>query len=214
MLHVQKFTVNMIQENCYILSDETKEAVIIDDGAYYHEERLAIEEYIQSEKLIPVHLIDTHAHFDHVLGNKAIYDKYHLKAEFNSKDATLYDNATLQAQNLLGEKFEVEKAPIGEFIKEHDLIKFGNHSLNAIETPGHSPGGLCFYCEEEKVLFSGDTLFKFSIGRSDLEGGSSSDLISSIKNKLFTLPEDTTVLPGHGPSTTIKDEKEGNLYFR
>lgn len=214
MLHIQKFVVNMIQENCYILNDETKEAVIIDDGAYYPEERKAIEQYILDHQLKPVHLLDTHAHFDHIMGNEALFKKFGLKAELHSNDAYLYSTISLQAQSLLANKLDIHEAPVGNFIKQDDIISFGNHSLKVIETPGHTPGGVCFYCESEKLLFSGDSLFQQSIGRTDLPGGDGVKLLSSLKNNILVLPEDTKVFPGHGPSTTIKEEKEMNIYFK
>ncbi|MFA6820001.1 MAG: MBL fold metallo-hydrolase [Bacteroidaceae bacterium] len=214
MLHIQKFVVNMIQENCYILNDETNEAVIIDDGAYYPEEKKAIEQYILNNNLKPVHLLDTHAHFDHIMGNEDLFQKFDLKAEFHENDAYLYDTISLQIQSLLSNKLNVHKVPAGPFIKSNDLISFGNIQLRVIETPGHTPGGVCFYCESEKVLFSGDSLFKQSIGRTDLPGGDGVKLLESLKRNILTLPDETKVFPGHGPSTTIKDEKERNIYFK
>jgi len=204
----------MIQENCYVLNDETNEAVIIDDGAYYPEEKKAIEQYIQDHKLKPVHLLDTHAHFDHIMGNEELFLKFGLKAEFHKKDAYLYDTASLQAQSIISSKLNVHDVPAGAFIKNNDEIIFGNLRLKVIETPGHTPGGVCFYCESEKVLFSGDSLFKQSIGRTDLPGGDGVKLLESLKNNILTLPDETKVFPGHGPSTTIQEEKELNIYFK
>ena len=180
----------MIQENCYILNDETNEAVIIDDGAYYPEEKKAIEDYFTANKLHPVRLIDTHAHFDHILGNESLYQKYGLKAEFHSNDAYLYDMAGQQTKNLLGSSIRVNPVPFGPFLKGGDEIAFGKHKLKVIETPGHSPGGVCYYCEAEKVLFSGDSLFQQSIGRTDLAGGDSDQLITSLKARILVLPEE------------------------
>lgn len=214
MLNIKVFTVNMVQENCYILSDETKDAVIIDDGAYFPEEEMAIEQYILSEGLTPKHLILTHAHFDHIMGSGKVFEKYCLKAEMSNKDAYLYDMASLQAQSIIGRKLDFQTAPVGNFLKDSDKVEFGSHSLSVIETPGHTLGGVCFYCEAEKILFSGDSLFQQSIGRTDLKGGNMEMLIKSLKEKVLTLPEETKVYPGHGSSTQIGYEKENNIYFK
>lgn len=214
MLHIQKFVVNMIQENCYVVNDETREAVIVDDGAYYPEEKLAIENYIKENGLKPVLLIDTHAHFDHIMGNKALFDRFGLKARFSRADAELYDGLEKQTQLIMGMPLEgLERAPAGSFIKEGDRLTFGSHAFTVIATPGHTQGGLCFYCKEENLLFSGDSLFRGSIGRTDLPGGDGKSLISALKNKILTLPDETKVLTGHGPATDIGTEKMINPYL-
>lgn len=214
MLHIQKFVVNMIQENCYVVNDETLEAVIVDDGAYYHEEKLAIENYINENGLHPVLLLDTHAHFDHIMGNKALYDRYGLKARFSRADAALYDGLKDQARLIMGFALEgLENAPAGPFVSEGDVLTFGSHRFSVIATPGHTPGGLCFYCKEENVLFSGDSLFHGSIGRTDLPGGDTEALVNSLKTKILTLPEPTRVLTGHGPATDVLTEKKINPYL-
>ena len=214
MLHIEKFTVNMIQENCYIVNDETLDAVIIDDGAFYPEEKQAIEQYIEQNHLRPVHLLNTHAHFDHVLGNRAIYDKYGLLTELHEADAYLLDSLHTQVREMMGWEMEEVQIPAGKFLTEQDEITFGSHKLRVIATPGHTPGGICFYCEQEQVLFSGDSLFQYSIGRTDFPGGNLMSLISSLKQKVLTLPDDTQVLSGHGPATTVGQEKSANLYLR
>lgn len=214
MLNIQEFTVNMIQENCYILSDETNEAVIIDDGAFYEDERNDIENYLEKKGLTPVRLLNTHAHFDHTLGNPAIYDKYGLKADLHVNDAELYDRIDWQVQTILGAGLNYSMPPVGQFLKEGDIIPFGHHEIRVMETPGHTPGGICFYIKAENLLFSGDTLFQQSVGRADLPGGNMAALINSIKNKLLVLPDETQVLTGHGPATTIGNEKRHNLYLR
>lgn len=214
MLHIQKFVVNMIQENCYVVNDETREAVIVDDGAYYPEEKLAIEKYINENGLKPVLLIDTHAHFDHIMGNKALFDRFGLKARFSSADAELYDAVDTQIEQIMGMHLEnVEVGPSGDFIREGDVLTFGSHALSVISTPGHTRGGLCFYCKEENVLFSGDSLFRGSIGRTDLPGGDGKALISALNNKILTLPDETQVLTGHGPATDVRTEKTINPYL-
>lgn len=213
MLNIKCFVVNMLEENCYVVSDDTKQAVIIDDGAWIRGEHCSIDEYIRREGLTLTHILNTHAHFDHSMGNGHLWATYGLKPEMSNRDAELYTNLSLQVQSMLGHKMKVDVAPLGDMLKEDDIIKFGNHTLKVLETPGHTPGGVCFYCKEEGVLFSGDSLFEQSIGRTDFPGGSALDLISSLQNKVMTLPDNTVVYPGHGNSTTIERERRYNPYL-
>ena len=218
MLNIKRFVVNMIGENCYIVSDETKDAIIIDDGALYPEEHQAIDNYIKVEQLSIKHSIYTHAHFDHLLGCTYLNEKYNLKPELNENDIYLYNNLPEQITQILG--YSGIKAPsisempeIVQKLKEGDEISFGNHKLSVIETPGHTPGGICFYCKSESILFSGDTIFKHSIGRTDLPQGNYGGLINSLRNKIMTLPNSTVICPGHGDSTSIAEEKIYNPYI-
>ena len=214
MLNIKRFIVNMVGENCYIVSDETKEAIIIDDGAFSSEENQAIDKYIESEHLKIEHSIYTHAHFDHIFGCRYLYSKYKLQPELNEQDLFLYNNLSKQIKQILGlnpiswPSSAKEMPPIDRMLKEGDEIKFGTHTFSTIETPGHSPGGVCFYCQEENLLFSGDTIFKHSIGRTDLPKGDYNELIQSIKNKIMKLPASTMICPGHNDTTTIADEKK------
>lgn len=214
MLNIKCFVVNMVEENCYVVSDETKEAVIIDDGACIRGEHQAIDEYISRTGLTLRHNLNTHAHFDHTMGNRHIYDTYHLKPEINAADAELYTDLSLQVQSMLGHKISIDVAPLGTPLQEGQVITFGNHKLKVIETPGHTPGGICLYCREEGVLFSGDSLFQQSVGRTDFPGGNGLHLISSLRSKIITLPPATIVYPGHGNSTTIELERRYNPYLQ
>ena len=210
MLTIKKFTVNPLQENCYVVSDETKECVIIDCGAWANEEQEEIKEYIKSEGLKPVHLIATHGHFDHNWGAKAIGKEYGLKVEIHRSDEQLLREMTKQ-----GDMFgfiTTESPEIGTILNGNDTITFGSHSLKCIPSPGHTMGGLVFYCEQERVMFSGDTLFRQSIGRTDLPGGSMFMIINSLRY-LCQLPDDVKVFPGHGPTTTIGFELAHNPYL-
>ena len=214
MFTIQKFEVNPLQENCYIVSDETKECVIIDCGALFTSERLAIKDYIEKNELSPVHLLNTHLHFDHVWGNSYLYSTFGLMTEANQHDMYLYEDVHKQVLDFCGQNWEEDFfAPLGKGLVENDIITFGNHKLSVIATPGHTPGGICFYCEEEKVLFSGDSLFQCSIGRTDFEHSVAEDLLSSLKEKILTLPENVTVYTGHGPATDILTEKKYNPYL-
>lgn len=214
MLCIQRFIVNMIQENCYIVSDETNEGVIIDCGAFYREEKEAIKKYIEDKHLTIKHLLDTHLHFDHVLGNEYLFDVFHLQPEANDRDLSLYQNIDKQLTDFIGlQNYPIHLPPLKRSLDEGDTVTFGTHTFSVIATPGHTPGGIEFYCKEEKVLFSGDSLFRRSIGRTDFPGGDYNSLIKSLKEKILTLPEDVKVLPGHSLSTTIGNERKTNPYF-
>lgn len=218
MFTVKRFVTNMVSENCYVVNDETKEAVIIDDGAFSDEENGTIDLYVKSNCLVPKHLLCTHAHFDHTLGCFHIFEKYGLKPQFHPKDTGLYVNLRTQMETILGYAGRgvfsgVQVAPVGDALAESRKIVFGNHSISVIETPGHTPGGVCLYCESENILFSGDTIFRNSIGRTDFPSGDYKTLISCIKSKLLPLPGSTVVYPGHGETTTIQEEKQNNPFL-
>lgn len=212
MIEVKKFVVNMLQENCYVVSDETKECVIIDCGAFYPEERQAIVDYIKGNELKPKHLLATHGHLDHNFGNDTIYDAFNLQLEISSRDENLVNSLAAQAKKFYDMTLEIEHPPIGHFFEENEMVEFGTHKLKVLETPGHSKGCVCFWEESEGLLFSGDTLFRSSIGRTDLGGGSMMQIIQSLRF-LAQLPDQTVVLPGHGPQTTIGEELAHNPYM-
>ena len=209
MLNIKRFACNMLQENCYIASDDTKECVIIDCGAYYEEERKAIVDYIRDNELVPKHLIVTHGHLDHNFGNNTIYEEFGLKPEVAAKDENLMNGFKEQAEKFYGMTLGYNFPPIGKLLSENDVISFGNHKFTIIETPGHSRGSVCYYCSEENVLFSGDTLFHLAIGRTDFKGGSMMQIIQSLRH-LAQLPDETVVLPGHDVLTTIGEELAHN----
>ena len=212
MIEVKKFVVNMLQENCYVVSDETKECVIIDCGAFYPEERQAIVDYIRGNELKPKHLLATHGHLDHNFGNDTIYNEFKLQLEISSRDENLVNSLAAQAKKFYDMTLEIEYPPIGHFFEENEMVEFGTHKLKVLETPGHSKGCVCFWEESEGLLFSGDTLFRSSIGRTDLGGGSMMQRIQSLRF-LAQLPDQTVVLPGHGPQTTIGEELAHNPYI-
>lgn len=213
MLNVQLFVVNMIRENCYVVSDETNEAVIIDCGALFPEECDCIKEYIAEKHLLLKHSLCTHGHFDHVFGAKFIYDTYGLKPELNAADIRLYNNCGEQLRLFLGKELEIETPPHGDYIGEDSVIKFGSHSFSVLPTPGHTPGGISFYCEKENVVFTGDSIFRHSIGRTDFPYGDEELLHGKLNENIMTLPECTTILPGHGRSTSVGEEKRENPFF-
>lgn len=212
MIKVQRFVCNMLQENCYVVSDESCEAVVIDCGAYYESERQAIVNYIDDHQLTVRHILCTHAHFDHCFGNATLWHHYNIKPCLPHGDETLAD-LDRQMRQMMGTGYSDEQAPVGMFYDTDALFRFGSHRITVIATPGHSAGSCCLYCADEQALFTGDTLFCQSIGRTDFEGGSWSAMEKSLKT-LATLPADTHVYPGHGPETTIGRELLTNPYLR
>lgn len=212
MLNIETFEVNPLHENCYVVSDETKECVIIDCGAFTEGEQNSIIDYIKKERLIPVHNIGTHGHLDHHFGDNALLTAFNLQPEVAEGDTIFMKNPRQAAEQMLGMTLSYD-LPSGELkLNKNKTISFGSHSFKVIHTPGHSGGSVCFYCAEENVLFTGDTLFKANIGRTDFPGGSMFQIISSLR-ELAQLPDITTVYPGHGPQTTIGFELAHNPYM-
>lgn len=212
MLKIQTFEVNPLLENCYVVSDDTKECVIIDCGAFTESEQEAIITYINKNGLKPVHNIGTHGHLDHHFGDAAILSAFNLLPEVSDGDEVLMQHSKEAALQMLGMDLNID-LPAGELrLTENNTISFGSHTLRIIRTPGHSRGSVSFYCAEENVLFTGDTLFKGSIGRTDFPGGSMFQIISSLR-ELAQLPDTTIVYPGHGPQTSIGFELAHNPYM-
>ncbi|TCK82997.1 MBL fold metallo-hydrolase [Albibacterium bauzanense] len=212
MIYIKTFVCNPYQENTYILYDDTGSCAIIDPGMYGNKEENEVVAFIESNQLRPEILLNTHCHIDHVLGNRFIYDTFGLIPQFHEGELPVL----IEVQNYapqMGIRYEV--SPIPEvFLPSEGEVQFGNHSLQIISAPGHSPAHLCFYSQEEGFLIGGDVLFKGSIGRTDLPGGNHQQLLSNIKEKIYTLPEETLVYPGHGPTTTIAIEKLSNPFVR
>ena len=203
----------MFQENCYVVSDDTGECVIIDCGAFFPEEKTAIANYVNDNKLKPVRLLCTHGHVDHNFGDKFVYDKFGILPEYNNADTPLMESLGSQAKAFVGIDCAETVPAAGRHIEDGEDITFGNHKLNVINTPGHSPGSVFFYCEEEGVAFSGDTLFCMSVGRTDLELGNYGSLLDSLRLIAGKLPGDTVIMPGHGGRTTMRDELAHNPYL-
>ena len=214
MISIKTFAFNLLQENTYVVSDDTLECVIIDCGAYYDDERKAITEYIDSRGLKPVHLLATHGHWDHNLGIDTIYQNYGLQVEAAKEDEFIITDIPRNFQSIIGAPLRREYPPVGRYFTPDEIIRFGNHSLQVLMTPGHSPGSVVFYCAEEHTAFTGDTLFRMSVGRTDFDGGSYTDLMASLANVLAKLPSNTVILPGHGPQSTIDYELHYNPYLQ
>lgn len=214
MLKIKVFEVNPLSENTYVVSDETNECVVIDCGALSDSERNSIASYIDENKLVVKHSILTHAHFDHCFGCAFIAERYGAKPMMHEEDQRAYSLMHSQTESLLGVNIEAEFPAADSYFTEKGVIEFGKHRFQIVHTPGHTRGSVFLYCEEEKIAFSGDTLFRASIGRTDFEGGSTPDILDSLQNKVSKLPWDTTIYPGHGPSTTIRVEMMSNPYLR
>ncbi|RYU87988.1 MBL fold metallo-hydrolase [Mucilaginibacter terrigena] len=211
MATVQIFANNPYQENTYLLFDETGECAIIDPGMYTAAEQNAVVGFIKDNNLKPVLLLNTHCHIDHVLGNRFVFDQYGLKPQFHIGESEVLAAVVAYAPSM---GFRYEPSPLPDaYLPETGTIKFGNTGLELIFAPGHSPAHLCFYDRAANILIGGDVLFRNSIGRTDLPGGNFSTLVKSIEEKLFTLPDDCIVYPGHGPETTIGYEKQTNPYL-
>jgi len=193
--------------------------VIIDPG----DEAEKIQEVLEQHRLEPRYVVHTHAHIDHILAADRLRREHGAQVCIHKGDAFLWDGVQMQA-SFLGGLLRLPVSPLGRvdrFLQEGDSVPFGPHRLEVLETPGHSPGSICLLLHPEgeatragsSVIFSGDTLFQWGIGRTDLWGGSPTDLLRSIRERLFTLDPEMTVYPGHGPLTTIGEEKAGNPFL-
>jgi glyoxylase-like metal-dependent hydrolase (beta-lactamase superfamily II) len=211
MIKIDHFTFGPFQENTYILSDETRECIIIDPGCYNEAERAELKAFIASHKLKPVRLLNTHCHIDHVFGNKFSADTWNLGLEIHEKDLPVL-KSLLNVARLYQLNAEESPEP-GRFIAEGDKITFGNSSLDVLFCPGHCPGHVVFVSHEQQFVIGGDVLFYGSIGRTDLPGGHYQTLIDSIKNKLFPLGDGYRVYSGHGPETNIGFERKNNPFL-
>lgn len=211
MLNIHTFKCNPLEENCYVIwpKNGSKRCFIVDCGAMEASNMAEICRFIESEGLIPVRHLLTHGHFDHIWGAFSVYEQYNLQPDMLSEELETYENASNFMRSLIPGMPEVRIPPHGELMADGQVISNGyakDLRCRVIATPGHTPGGCCYYFEEEKVLISGDTLFKHSYGRTDFPGGSSTQLLNSLR-QLMELPDDVMVIPGHGETTTIGAEK-------
>jgi hydroxyacylglutathione hydrolase len=214
MTEVHYFTFSPFAENSYILYDESKECIIIDPGCYTDAERETLNRYISDKGLNPVRLINTHCHIDHVFGNRYVSETYNLPLEIHEGEIPVLESLAMVAQ-MYGIP-DVQQSPDPDpdkFIREGDVIEFGNSKLEVLFTPGHSPASVSFYNREDNFLIGGDVLFEGSIGRTDLPGGDYDTLMQSIRDKFMPLPDEVTVYSGHGNPTTIGRERRSNQFI-
>lgn len=200
--------VGLLEVNCYILGDEeTKEAVVIDPGGDENE----ILEALKYHGLQLKTIIDTHGHFDHVDANQPLKEATGASIAIHEADAAMLAKPSAEAMFFTGNRLRLSTADI--LLKEGDILSFGNYRLKVLHTPGHTPGGISLVMEGNTLVYVGDLLFQGSIGRTDFPGGSFEDLINAVKTKIFTLGDNYTVYPGHGPVTTVGQERKYNPFF-
>lgn len=212
MIQVKVFPVNPFQMNMYVLHDETSESIIIDPGNSTYDEDKKVIAYLTENNLHLSGIFFTHCHIDHIPGAYSLFEKFAIRPSFHKGGLSFLKSAENSAHSFgIRYKGSVEAE---RFIDEGDLISFGRQQLQVFHTPGHADGSLCFYSKDEKIVFVGDVLFNGSIGRTDLPTGSFSLLEKSIREKLYTLPNDTVVYSGHGKPTTIGNEKLTNPFFK
>jgi len=210
-MKIDRLILGAYQTNCYILreSKAARDCLIIDTGLQAGE----LVDFLQRHNLNPVAVVLTHGHADHVTGLVALRGRFpHIKVYIHKLDAEMLTGEKDNLSALAGVLFSSEPADFS--LKEGDVIKQASIKLDVLHTPGHTPGGICLYSKDEEIVFVGDTLFADSVGRTDVPGGSETQLIKSIKQKLCTLPDETIVYPGHGPQTTIAQEKANNPFLQ
>lgn len=205
-MRIEKFSVGILGTNCYlVINEETREMAVIDPGSYSKK----FAEYIKEEKLKPAAILLTHGHFDHIMGIDGFLRDFHVPVYVHEDDADVMTDARLNLSRTYTSGYTF---PDAEYVKDKERLEFAGFTFEVIHTPGHTKGGCCYYISSEHVLFSGDTLFQNSVGRTDFENSSTSDLIRSVREKLFVLPEETHVYPGHSGETMIGYEKTHNPY--
>ncbi len=212
MIQIQKLTFNpAFQENTYVLWDETQECLIIDPGCYDTNEQKVLEKFIRDNQLIPKLLLNTHCHIDHVLGNYFIKKTWQIPLLIHPLEQAPLKSVELYAPVYGFQNYEPTESD--KLITENDKIQFGNSELQILFTPGHSVGHIVFYCPEQQFCINGDVLFYGSIGRTDLPGGDHATLLKSIREVMFTLPDETLIYTGHGQETHIGFEKKYNPFL-
>lgn len=211
MISVKTFEFSPFSENTYLLYDETNECVIIDAGNYSKKEDEELSAFISEKSLKLVKILNTHGHIDHIFGLSYLKKTYNVDIYGHRED-----DAVLDDTKKYGMQFGIDVSvppKVNCYIEDNDVINFGNSKLSVIHLPGHTPGGVGYYNEIQKILFSGDVLFNDSIGRTDFPGGNYDVLMHSIKAKLLVLPQDVVVYSGHGPATTIGKEARTNPFL-
>ncbi|RYD58222.1 MAG: MBL fold metallo-hydrolase [Sphingobacteriales bacterium] len=212
MLTVQSFTFNPFQENTYVISNNQKQCWIVDPGMFDDREKAQLFEYIASKQLVPQAIINTHTHIDHIFGVQAVVDKYNIPFGIHEKDLPLLNVAPTSAA-MFGCDFRLVPQPTF-YISETTPLMLGEDEVDIRFVPGHSQGSIAFYYAPGNWAIVGDVLFQGSIGRTDLPGGHFDTLINSIRTQLFPLPDETVVYSGHGPATTIGQEKKYNPFLQ
>ena len=211
MFHVKVFKFSPIQENTYLLYNDTNKAIILDPGCYTTEEQETLKKFLIDNQLEPVQLVNTHCHLDHVFGNDWVHKTYGLELYIHPNEEKMLEFAPKSGENW-GMPFINYSGPL-HFLTQENTISLGEDQLSIRFTPGHSPGSISFYCAEQGFIISGDVLFYESIGRTDLPMASHEQLLNSIKEQMLTLPDEVIVYSGHGRPTTIGHERKNNPFL-
>jgi glyoxylase-like metal-dependent hydrolase (beta-lactamase superfamily II) len=211
MLTIHSFCFNAFQENTYVVYNEQKNAIIIDPGCYLRNEQESLVNFITENKLLPTLLLNTHCHLDHVFGNNFVSEAYGLTAHFHKNEQPVIDRLP-EGGARWGVPCEPYKGPV-QYIDQDEIIKFGNDAFKVLFTPGHSPGSVCFYHQNQDFIIGGDLIFKDGVGRTDLPGSNPLDLMNSIKTQILPLPDTLKIYSGHGPETTLGRERKSNPYL-
>jgi len=212
MIKIQKFVFNMFQVNSYILQDDSGECVIIDAACYEITEKQEVKEFIEKNNLKLVRNLNTHCHVDHIFGNGFIAETFGIYPEYHAASVPFLAAAGEIARSF---GYAMNEIPVqARYLKDNEKITFGTSVLEVLYTPGHADGSVCFYNKEQGFVITGDVLFRDTIGRTDLPSGNFDLLMKSIREKIFTLPDDTMIYPGHGPETTVGYEKQNNQFIR
>lgn len=211
-MKIVQFTFNSFQENTYLVYDSQNIGIIIDPGCSNPQEMSMLDDFVENHRLDINAIVNTHCHIDHVLGIDHVSNKYGVDLYIHDYEQPVLD-ACPRVADMYGMTYQKHECPV-HYIEAGSTLHFGELEFKALFCPGHSPGSLAFYFEEEKIVIAGDVLFDGSIGRTDLPGGDYDTLIRSIQSELFTLPDDVQVYPGHGGSTSIGKEKRSNPFFQ
>lgn len=214
MFHYKRFVVNPVEENCYIIWDDTShEGAIIDCGAWTKDEHRQIANFIREQGITLKYALQTHMHFDHCLGLGQIASSYGLTPMCHPADVPVYEGAPDMVQKWFRVDISDMLPEVAPCIGESYALNLGDNAIQVLHTPGHTPGGVCYHIPQARIVITGDTLFRMGIGRTDLPGGDYRQEVESIENKIFTLSADTKVLPGHGPESTVGEETDANPYI-
>lgn len=211
-MNIKSFVFNPFYENTIVLSSSEGNCYIFDPGCYEDYEQKELTDYIQMEGLNVKAIINTHCHIDHVLGNQFLKNHYNVPLMIPKNEVEVFDAVPAYAPQWGITSYE--HASVDNYLVEGKSLELDELELKLIEVPGHSPGHIMFYIQKENILIGGDVLFRESIGRTDLPGGNHEALLTNIQEKVYTLPENVTVYPGHGPTTTIGHEKQYNPFVR